>query len=319
MTDPRPAPAAPGGEPRRVAALSVAVATLDRPDALARCVDALLAGDVLPAEVLVIDQSANDATAVVLSQRPPAPVPVVHVRQARRGLSASRNAGAAHASGPIVAFTDDDCVPDRGWVAAVERAFADGSAPDAVTGRVLPLGPEEAGTFSISARSGSGRADYAGRTIPWRVGTGGNFAARREWLARVGGYDERLGAGSPGKAGEDMDLFYRLLKAGARLRYEPDAVVYHERQTRERRLATRRSYAHGIGAACAIWLRGGDAYAAVVIAHWLAHVGKASARALLARDWGMLRQRALSVRGTLSGLAHGWRAARRGGPEHARE
>ena len=139
MTDPRPTPAAPGGQPRRIAALSVAVATLDRPDALARCVDALLAGDVLPAEVLVIDQSANDATAVVLSQRPPAPVPVVHVRQARRGLSASRNAGTAHASRPIVAVTDDDCVPDRGWVAAMlPRSAGSGMLWSLATSRTSP-------------------------------------------------------------------------------------------------------------------------------------------------------------------------------------
>ncbi len=53
----------------RIAHVSAAIATLDRPETLARCLDALLSGAVLPAEVIVVDQSANDATKAMIEQR----------------------------------------------------------------------------------------------------------------------------------------------------------------------------------------------------------------------------------------------------------
>lgn len=197
----------------RVAHLTAAIATLDRPDALARCLDALLAGEVAPAEVIVVDQSQNDATKVIIEQRQAEAAPIIYVRQSQRGLSASRNAAIARTGYPVVAFTDDDCVPDRGWITAIDRTFASPTTPDAMTGRVLPLGPDEPGLYAASLRESIKRTEFKGKVVPWVVGTGGNFAAKREWFKRIGGYDERLGPGSPGKAAEDLDLFYQLLRA----------------------------------------------------------------------------------------------------------
>ncbi|HWN40716.1 MAG TPA: glycosyltransferase family A protein, partial [Thermoanaerobaculia bacterium] len=239
----------------RTADLTVAVATLDRPQGLARCLEALALGTVQPAEVIVVDQGEGGAEVVEAFRER---LPVRHLRQERRGLAASRNLALAEACQPVLAVTDDDCVPDVGWVAALEHAFRSlppgrgrvgsggrlggGSSegddlvasaqhpppnlppfptapsqgggtggthpPDAVTGRVLPLGPEQPGLYAVSSRTSLAPADFAGRALPWLVGTGGNFAARRDWLLRAGGFDERLGAGSPGGSGEDMDILY---------------------------------------------------------------------------------------------------------------
>ena len=284
----------------RTASLSVAVATLDRPEGLARCLEALASGTVWPAEVIVVDQG-NAAFA-------DRGLPVRHLRQERRGLAASRNLALAEATQPVVAVTDDDCVPGPGWVAALEGAFE--LAPDAVTGPVLPLGPETPGLYAISSRTSSSPADFAGRSLPWLVGTGGNFAARREVLLRAGGFDERLGAGSPGGAGEDMDLLYRLLKTGATIRYEPAAVVFHERQPRERRLASRSAYGRGIGACCGLWLRERDLHAFAVLAGWLRMRGALAAGALRRRQWGSVREELLVLSGTARGLFYGLRAGR---------
>ena len=71
-----------------------------------------------------------------------APWTVRYLRQPRLGLAASRNVALQQATMSIVAVTDDDCVPDRDWVANIERVLASPSAPDAVTGRVLPLGDD---------------------------------------------------------------------------------------------------------------------------------------------------------------------------------
>lgn len=289
----------------RVAQLTATIATLDRPDALSRCLDALLAGEVAPAEVIVVDQSQNDATQLIIEQRQAKAAPIIYVRQSQRGLSASRNAAIARAGYPVVAFTDDDCVPDRGWITAIDRTFASPTAPDAMTGRVLPLGPDEPGLYVVSLREEAIRAEFSGRVVPWLVGTGGNSAVKREWLDRVAGYDERLGAGSPGKAAEDADLFYRLLRAGAHMRYEPDAVVYHERQSKARRLASRWSYGHGIGAFCGIWLCKRDLYALHILTYWLFSQCHALACAIGRRQWMQTHERSLSLRGTVRGLVYG--------------
>jgi len=288
-----------------IAGVTVAVATLDRPEALSRCLDALLTGTVRPAEIIVVDQSADEAARAVVTRQAPARVELRYHRQDRRGLSASRNAAVALATRPIVAVTDDDCVPDAGWVAAIARAFSEPAAPGAVTGRVLPLGAEKPGEYALSSRTATQRIDYFGRVLPWSVGTGANVAVRQQWLARVGGYDERLGAGSAGAAGEDIDLLYRLLRAGTRIRYEPDAIVYHQRQSHARRLATRASYGRGIGACCAVWLRRGDPHAVMLLGRWLASRVRRLVGAAARRDGAAVREELLVLSGTLGGVIYG--------------
>ncbi len=294
----------------------VAIPTLDRPDRLARCLDALLAGDALPCAVVVVDQGADDATLHEVEARRDGGVPLVHLSREPRGLSAARNAAATVTGRPIVAFIDDDCVPSRRWVAALERAFAGPAALAAVTGPVLPLGPERPGFHAVSVRSRAVPAEFRRRALPWRVGTGGNTAVRREWLERVGGYDERLGTGSPGHAGEDMDLLYRLLRSGATVRYEPGAAVFHERQDTARRLASRPRYGHGMGAFCGIWLRRRDPYALGILARWSMDRGRGLAGACILGRWRRVREEALMLRGAGAGLLYGLRVpdrrARRG-------
>lgn len=291
----------------KIAQISAAIATLGRPEGLARCLDALLSGSVLPAEVIIVDQSDNDATEKIVLSRQSSRVPIVYVRQSRRGLSASRNGALARVSCPLVAVTDDDCVPDPGWIATIVRALSSETAPDALTGRVLPFGPESPDTYVVSARESLLRQDFAGKTSPWLIGSGGNFAVKQRWLESVGGWDERLGAGSPGKAAEDMDLFYRLLCAGARIRYEPDALVFHERATKSRRLKTRWSYGYGMGAFCCLWLRRGDPYAVRVLGRWLRWQCWDFTIAAARRQWLEAYQRWLSLRGTVCGLIYGFK------------
>jgi GT2 family glycosyltransferase len=285
--------------------LTVALATLNRPDGAAVCLDAILAGDALPVQIVVVDQSDDERTHAVVDERATGGVALTYVRQRRLGLSASRNAGIEHAEAGIVAFTDDDCVPDRGWLAAVQRAFAARAQLAAVTGRVLPHGPPTPGTYVVSPREDTARTDFSGRQIPWLIGTGGNCAVRREWFARAGTFDERLGTGSPGRAAEDADLFYRLLRAGAVFRYEPDAVVYHSRQTRAQRLSSRWGYGHGIGALCGVRVRNRDSYSLIVLAVWLRQLTFELLSAVIKRDGWELHQRLLGLAGTARGVVYG--------------
>jgi GT2 family glycosyltransferase len=294
-----------------VADITVTIATLDRADALARCLDALLAGTRLPAEVVVVDQGTGDGAATVVDQRCSGPLSIRYIQQDRHGLSVSRNTALLHASCPVVAVTDDDCVPAPDWIASLERAFDSPARPDVVTGRVLPVGPATPEQYAIAPREGTQRADYRGRTLPWLIGSGNNYAVKRDWYLRVGGCDERLGVGSPGQAAEDMELFYGLLRQGARVSFEPDVTVFHERHSAAKRLSTRWSYGYGMGAFCSLWLRRRDGYALYVLLRWVTDHLQALARAVVALDWWKTRQRVLGLRGTVQGLVYGFRVGPR--------
>src|SRR5262249_53541927 len=148
---------------------------LDRPEALARCLDALFSGHKLPAELVVVDQSNGQSAQTVVERHRLKRTLIHYIHQQRRGLSISRNTALHHAHCPIVAVTDDDCVPDPNWVAALERTFASSATLVAVTGRVLPLGPEVPGLYMIAARESSVRADFRAKTLPWVVGSGNNY------------------------------------------------------------------------------------------------------------------------------------------------
>jgi len=284
--------------------VTVAVATVDRPDALGRCLDAILTAEVQPRELIVVDQGRDDRAPAIVRDRDGGNTLIRYVRQEARGLAASRNAGLLAADCPVLAVTDDDCVPSPGWVAAIARAFSDPDSPQAVTGPVLPL-PGKRDGYAVSSRTSLDRVDYSGRHSPWLVGTGANLAVRRDLAAEIGGYDERLGVGTAGSAGEDLDFLHRLLRAGALIRYEPDALVHHELQTKQRRRATRSSYGRGIGACCALWVRNGDPSAVPVLGRWLLLRGRLLGSAALRRDWERVLEEFLVLGGTARGLGYG--------------
>ena len=280
--------------------IGVIVPTIGEAAALARCLDAVLDGDVAPTEVVVVDQSDDEDVARVVAARGPS---VRRVGSEARGLSAARNLGARTATADVLAFTDDDCVPDARWVAELGRAFEAHDAPAAVTGPMLPLPDQAPGRVAVSSRTSREHREFTGRALPWEVGTGGNTAVYRAWLERVGGFDERLGVGTPGDAGEDLDLFRRLLQEGGRIVYAPDAVCRHEQKTPEERRARRASYGLGAGAALGVWLREGDAHAFPTLARWVSLRARMAARGSVTDELRVLG-------GTVRGLAYGLRLSR---------
>lgn len=291
-------------------AITVAIATLDRPDNLARALDALANGEALPQQVIVVDQSSGFESRSVVEGMLDR-LPLLYVRSRRRGLARNKNVAIKFATCPYLAFTDDDCVADPRWVLTLARGFGEADAPDGLSGRVLPLGPERPGLYAVSSRTDRQPATYTGKAPPWQAGTGGNMAVALDWLRRVGGFDERLGAGAPLRAGEDIDIIYRLLIAGARLRYEPQAIIYHERQTLQRRIATRYGYGMGIGAFLAFRLRARDPYAMRLLFSWLVTRSWALAGNLRRGEERLLREEALFLQGTVAGLFRGLIASSR--------
>src|SRR5207244_2454103 len=136
------------------------------------------------------------------------------VRAPRHGLALARNRGLAEADGAIVAFTDDDALPDRAWLAQLAKAFE--VAPDVacVTGLVLPAELESDAQVWVDAMWGFGKG-FERRVFdrhrppgallyPYTAGvfgSGANMAFRTGALRDMGGFDPALGAGSPATRG----------------------------------------------------------------------------------------------------------------------
>ena len=156
----------------------------------------------------------------------------------------------------------------------------------------------------MSSRTGAARREFSGKSLPWLVGSGNNFAVRREWFERVGGCDPRLGPGTPGQGALDMDLFYRVLRAGGPGRYEPGALVHHERVTRRARRERRWLYGHGMGAMCVIRLRERDLFGFRLLAGWVALRGRLLASGLMGGRWETIGEEALVLGGTAAGMVH---------------
>jgi GT2 family glycosyltransferase len=216
--------------------LTVIICTRDRLASLTQCLQALLGQRGPPAEIIVVDNSAEGNAAALCATFGQ----VRHVHEPQPGLSHARNTGLRHASREIVAFTDDDVSPHPGWTAELMRAFA-GSDADAVTGLVLPIrldswaqrcfqmmmggfGERFTPVLFDSRFFAETRADGA---HVWRIGAGANMAFRRSVFDRVGPFDPRLGAGASG-CSEDSEIWYRILATGGACLYEPRAVVFHD-------------------------------------------------------------------------------------------
>ncbi|HYP45834.1 MAG TPA: glycosyltransferase [Propionibacteriaceae bacterium] len=287
--------------PAGTVTVTVVISTLDRPHQLSRCLAALAAGSRRPEAVVVVDQGVSPSAEAVQSARA-AGLVVSHLSQPRLGLSASQNEGVSAAKTSVVAIVDDDCVPDRQWVEIVWRSFVAADGPLLLTGRVLPLPVQGDRVAPLSVRDSEQPMTWTRPPMPWRIGTGGNFAVDRERYLAVGGNDTRLGTGSPGRGGNDLDLFYRLVRAGATARYEPDLVVQHERATAAEFAQRRGSYGYGVGAMLGVWLRRGDLRAVLVFAAWLrlrARLGCSR------RSNGGIRHELRVLKGTLQGLLRG--------------
>jgi GT2 family glycosyltransferase len=216
--------------------VSVVIPTRDRPERLLRCLDAvrvtLRPGD----EVIVVDSASTGPQTGIVARERGASV----VRLEQPGASRARNAGWRAARHPLVAFTDDDCLPGPGWPGALAAAAADGI--DFVTGRTCAPEPVDR---PVAVKT-SLTAELLTVASAEPLGASNNLLVRRSALERIGGFDERLGPGTWPAAAEDLALFDRLLAAGCTGRYEPGALVVHE-QWRSRGELVRLDWGYGKG------------------------------------------------------------------------
>lgn len=281
---------------------------MDRPDALGRCLDAIIRGSEIPSSIVVVDQSTRDqrTSDVVASVRRDVPPTcrISHV-QSSGGMARGQNDGFALVDDDIVLVTDDDCVPDGDWVRQAHHAMQADPEIGLLGGRVLPLEASPAAPHPVASRPSPVAADLDRTSAPWSLGSGNNFAVRRRTVLAVGGNDERLGPGARFRGGADMDLFRRIMRTGVACRYEPAVVVRHARATAAERRRRRIPYGYGMGVACTLWWRQGDRHAARIAACYLAMRMRRAARGLLRREPDRTWDEALIVCGFARGLVRG--------------
>jgi glycosyltransferase involved in cell wall biosynthesis len=219
--------------------ITAVVCTRDRPRQLEGCLASLSSQDYASYELLVVDNGSRDAAIGPLAERYGAR----HVLEPKRGLDRARNRGLLEARSAVVAFTDDDARPDRGWLTAISRAFRETGAR-AVTGLVVPAELDSPAQQAFEDGYGgmckgftpavlSGAALYR----PERFGVGCNMAFDRATLLALGGFDPALDVGTPTGGGGDLDALQRLAEAGWAIAYTPDAIVRHSHRRTGRALA----------------------------------------------------------------------------------
>lgn len=298
------------------AGITIIVCTRDRTKSLRECLRTLQRVKYNPLEIIVVDNRPSDNTTreavTALAQNDPR---IRYICEPHPGLSKARNNGLVHAQYDIAAFTDDDAIVDPGWPSALAAGFAADPEAVCVTGLVatsaLDTGAERYfdSRYSWAEAFEPRRYDLTTHRHPSGLypfsagifGTGANFAVRRSALARLGDFDPLLGAGSPGRGGEDLDMFLRVILAGGRICYLPSALIWHCHRTDTQALREQiYSYGYGLGAYVAKHLLNRQ-MPATVLGRGLGQVGMVVGRMRRATQESQLR-----ADGRRLGLTEAW-------------
>jgi GT2 family glycosyltransferase len=213
--------------------ISVIIPTRNRAQSLELLLDSLDGAKLLAGvtvELIVVNNGSTDRTAIMLENRSAkrAQDSLTLVEQAAPGKSRALNRALAEARGELLMILDDDVTIDAHCIAKHVEAHQQTDFA-AIQGRVLPgkdpdgrgADPKRLREYNIPI------IDYGDKMMPIRGLTGTNMSFKRQVLESIGGFDERLGPGASGFS-EDTEFSIRIRKAGFKIGYMPEAIVYHE-------------------------------------------------------------------------------------------
>lgn len=248
--------------------ISTVVCTRNRPEALAKVVGSLLAGEKGPLELLVIDQSDGDQSERVLDPfRDDARLR--YHRSQKRGKGAALNEALGLARGGIVVCTDDDCEAPPGWISGMARALE--SQPTAAIAfcNVVPVEHDRSAGYVPAYQLEQSRLLRSIGAVCGGLGLGAGMAIRRDFVLSLGGFDEAFGPGGRFPSADDWDIAMRVLLSGRHVFETAELSIVHDgfRSFAEGRAHARRDWL-AIGAACAKPLRAGH-FKAIVVPVWL--------------------------------------------------
>ncbi len=215
-----------GPRDHAIAAVTIAICTFRRPEGLRRTLQGLWAQQGLTGaapDVVVVDNDAQaSARSVAEASPPPSPWTLRYVVEPAPGVAAARNRCLAEAQTDLIAFIDDDEVPDPGWLRAL-LGCRERTAADAVFGCVVPVFEVPPPAWSARGALFTKPRRATGTVVGWEATYTANVLLTRRLLDLAGGdFDQRFAA----SGGEDSLLFCRAERNGATLVWCDEAVVH---------------------------------------------------------------------------------------------
>lgn len=255
---------------------SVVVATRDRGAGIVPLLDSLRLSDVDDFELLVVDQSRDDATRTAMEpyfddQR------FKYVHLATPGASRARNLGVGRTTASLIAITDDDCTVPSDWLRRITSPLVDDADIGVVFCSVVPMTQGGVGHTPHIVFDRDRRITTVSEA--WRLGRSGlclgaGMAVRRSTFDDVGGFDEVLGPGARFGAAEDNDLSWRALAKGWATMHTSEVAVVHDgfRDVDALRDLVVRDF-YGVGGTAAKYLRVGRWRILGLVGWWLMRFG----------------------------------------------
>ena len=238
---------------------SLIICSRNRPQLLWESVESVLHGDEVPSEIIVMDQS-DEAHPILSTLTQERGCVIRYERTNTRGECPAKNIAIGLAQHDLLVFTDDDVLVQTDWFGTLVRALIDAGLRSVVTGQVRPGAALTLDGFAPTIMLDETPRIYEGRPgedvlFPM------NMAMYRVAFETVGYFDERLGAGGLFPGSEDNDFGLRLMEAGFRIVYVPQASLIHRAwRTAKDYLPLRWSYGFGQGAFYAKHLNFRDRY-----------------------------------------------------------
>jgi glycosyltransferase involved in cell wall biosynthesis len=250
--------------------ITIAICSKDRPRGVERLLHSLRGQESrLPEgsaglEILVVDNAPSDERTREIAEKfvPEKKTEFRYIRELKPGLNFGRNRALREARGEFLSFLDDDVVVDRYWLAGLVAAWSDNRDAAAFTGQVLPMEMETEAQILFEERGGfrrgferirygavlPGNATYPGGAGIF--GAGANMTFRTDVARFLGGFDEALDSGAPVPGGGDLDMFYRIIRGGYALIYEPRFLVFHQHRRELAGLYNQYKRSWGLGFMC---------------------------------------------------------------------
>jgi hypothetical protein len=212
--------------------LSVIICTRNRAKSLQKCLKAINAESLksVSGELIIVDNGSDDETVKVAEKFiNEVDIDSIVLSEPRAGLSRARNTGLKYSRGDTIIFTDDDCYLDDDYINIANEIFE--NKPFSYCGGRILLYDKTDAKYGIMEQDNFELIPPNSFLPPGKF-QGANLIIKREVYEKIGGFDQRLGAGTPFRC-EDIDYVARASNAGFIGAHVPELIVYHHHRRKD--------------------------------------------------------------------------------------
>lgn len=218
--------------------VSVIIITKNRYKKIISCLDALLQNTYQDFKLIIVDQSNQKKSNKELKQKLSLFQNKIYLKQKQAGKSKGLNLAIKNSFSPILAFTDDDCIPGVDWVENIVQSFKTKKNIVAVFGRTLPYQPTQNKNLHCPSTFNQLEPKLISQPCKhWKnIGFGNNMSWKKEFFTDFGLFKEWLGPGSIGSNAEDAEMTLRALRNKKMIFYNPNVTTYHNKWLNKQQL-----------------------------------------------------------------------------------